>query len=117
MINSKDLRQLAELIVSDNKAGRDVTTLVNKLNPKELRRFLSQLKNAIARHRVYVRTADEPGKELKDMMNRRYPGREIIYESSSKLGAGIEILDNDNVIKMNIKNMMDKKFEQLRENL
>lgn len=117
MLNSKDLKQLAEMIVAEKKAGRDVTSFIDKLSPNDLRLFLAQLKSAIARRRVYVRTAGEPGKELKDMLSRKYADREIIFESSDKLGAGIEIQDNDNVIKMNIQNMLDKAFEQLRENM
>ncbi|MFH1368897.1 MAG: hypothetical protein ABII64_07215 [Elusimicrobiota bacterium] len=118
MISKRELKELAELTVSEGKVSkRTADFILKKFSISELKEFLCLLRRETAKNRVFVRTAGELDSKSREMISRKYRGKEIIFEMSDKLGAGMEIQADDEITRMNIKNMLEKTFQQLRENL
>jgi hypothetical protein len=118
VISARDLKQLAETTVADGKVNPEAAKFVTtKLSAKELKSYLFYLKQALRNSRVKISYAGELDAASRKKLDARFAGKQITYIPAAGLGGGIEIEFEDNLMKMNIKNMIEKAVERIKGNL
>ena len=122
MINPRYLKKLAETTIADGDVNREVHPEVarfvtTKLSARELKSYLFHLRQALRNSRVNVSYAGELDGESKKSIEARFAGRQVTYTPAAELGGGIEVEFEDNVMKMNIKNMIERTVERIKGNL
>ena len=118
MITTRDLKNLAEATIADGKVNPEAAKFVtSKLSARELKSYLFYLKQVLKNSRVSVSYAGELDAASKKKIDARFAGKQITYTPDAGLGGGIEIEFEDNVMKMNIKNMIERTVERIKGNL
>ena len=118
MINNRELKDLAETTIADGEVNPEVAKFVTaKLSARELKGYLFYLKQVLKNSRVNVSYAGKLDDASRKTIDARFAGKLVTYSPSAELGGGIEIEFEDNVMKMNIKNMIEKTVERIKGNL
>ncbi len=118
MISDRQLKQLAESTIKDGQADNKVARFVtSKLPARELKTYLFYLRQALRNSRVKVSVAGELTAGQKRTLAARFHGRQVEFAEAPALGGGLEIEFEDSVMKMNIRNMIERTVERLKETL
>jgi hypothetical protein len=113
----RDLKNLAETTVTDGEVNPEIARFViKKLSSRELKSYLFYLKQALRNSRVNVAYAGALDDASRKKIDARFAGKQITYSQAGELGGGVEIEFEDNVMKMNIKNMIERTVERLKGN-
>jgi F0F1-type ATP synthase delta subunit len=118
-MNDRVLKQLAGLsITSDGQIDEGVRRYaLTRLSRADLKRYVLYLRNVLRDRTAVVRTPQVPDAETKKRMAALFPGKYLQFAIDRSLGAGFQIEYGDNVVKANVKNMIEKTIRQLKEKL
>lgn len=117
-VNVVKLKEIAKLISEkEDNDEKILNFLFNKLNKLEFKLFLKYLKKENEQNTVIIKTAIEPGEKFKQIINRLFYGKKIIFKEDKGLGAGIEIKDSDNFLNLNINSIISETVDSLKQNL
>jgi len=112
------LRELAAITLSGGERAPAAEQLaLEKLSKRDLKRYLLFLRNEITKRFVTVRSAVEPGDEMKKAIGGVFEGKEILYETRPELGAGLELEHGDNIERINVKNIIERAIRGIKDNL
>lgn len=114
-MNKKDLKNLAKHTVMDGKIHPKIAKFVmQNLNKTDLREYLFYLKQEIKNQIVFVRTPQDLLAAEKKQIEKLYVSKRILFENDKSLGAGITILNNDNIIDASLKGYIDQAIQELK---
>ena len=117
-VDARDLKKLAESTITGGEVNTEAAKFVtSKLSVRELKSYLFYLKQALRNSRVNVAYAGKLDDASKKKIDARFSGKQITYIPAAGLGGGIDIEFEDNVMKMNIKNMIERAVERIKGNL
>lgn len=112
------LRQLARRVASEPAVAASVSRFVEeKLTRQQRKQFVFFLRRETAARTVRVRTPDAPTAAQRDSFKRAYPAATVVYETVPALGAGFQIEYGDTLVNANIRRMLERTIEELKENL
>ena len=111
------LRELAAIAFSGGERAEAAGELVGELSKRDLKKFAFYLKAEIKSKRVTVRAAAAPDEDIKKTISGVFEGGDIRYEIEQELGAGLELEHGDNIERINVKNIIERAIQELRENL
>ena len=111
----RELAAMAFLGTAEGEAAQRYA--LEKLPRRFLKQYQLYLKNEIKNRRVMVRSAGLADDNTKKTFAGVFAGKEIIYSTDPKLGAGIEVEHADNIAKINIQNIIERAINGIKENL
>jgi hypothetical protein len=112
------LRELASMAFLAGTEGEDAQRYAQELLPKRyLKKYMLYLKNEISNRRVSVRTAGISDESTKKSIGEMFRGGNIHYETDPGLGAGIVLEHGDNIVRINVKNIIERAINGIKENL
>lgn len=118
MIGPRQLKRLADLTIEEGKANQKIAGFaLRKLPARELKSYLFYLKQALRNSRAAVTHAGELNEAAKKLLAKRFPGKELTFAREDALGAGLEIEFEDNIMKLSIRNMLERTVERMKESL
>lgn len=116
-MRKKDLKDLAQLLVADEKVStRTAEYVLTHLNTKDLKDLLFSLKMESQKRRVVIKTAEEPEAELREKLTKSFEGKTINWEEDLELGGGIVIEDGDDTMDFSVKSLIKKTIDELKSN-
>ena len=108
-----------QALVFKSYAGRNLNSkktklIASMLNRKDLKKFISQLKNEENKRTVTIMLS---GKNTSNeaIFSRMFPNKQIVYKIDPSLIAGIKIIDNDRVFEFDLKNTFEELVNHIKE--
>ena len=118
MLNTRTIKRLVELTISEGKVNAEVRKFVmTRFSKTDLRQYLVYLKKELRSKKVMVRSPGVPAALLKSRLDEAFKGREISYETDNSLGGGLQIESGDDLIDINLKKMVEKTLFNIRETI
>lgn len=113
-MNKDDLRKLAKLTVQTKSVDPKVSYFVkHALTRKKLIIYLNYLKNELNKKIVKVLFTQKLSNEVTRAIQAKFAGRPLVYEETSDLGDGIKIIDNDTIINLTARGILDEITREL----
>lgn len=115
-MNKKDLKNIAKHTIVDGKIHPKIAQFtMQNLNKTDLREYLFYLKQEIKNQIVFVRSSQDLLSAEKKQIEKLYGNKKILFENDKSLGAGITILNNDNIIDASLKGFIDQAIQKLKD--
>lgn len=112
------LRQLARRVAAEPDISASVQRFVDeKLTRQQRKQFVFFLRRESSARRVCVRTPDAPSDAVRTSFRQSFPQSSIVYETVPALGAGFQIEYGDTLVNANVRRMLERTIEELKENL
>lgn len=107
-MDKKLIKQLAENSFTDYKLdSKEVLAIVDKLNRRQLKEYIRQLKKYISENSITVETAYPVSEETKKSLQETYKEKNIEYVLNKELLLGIKIYENDIIFSKNLKDTLE----------
>lgn len=112
-MNEKQLRALAYSIADFGFDKKTADYVLQKLNKKELKLFVSYYKKALAKLTIAVTSASELTIAQKEELKQLYKDLKLTIEIDPYLGAGIKIRHDDTIIDFTFKKYINDTIAKL----
>jgi F0F1-type ATP synthase delta subunit len=97
------LKTLAQQSYKDGKLDQEtVQFIADRLSRKDLKQYISLLKEAELKRQVFVTSAEELSKEDLGKVQKLYPGMEIVSSVDKSMISGVRIVENNKEYEINL---------------
>lgn len=114
-------KQLKNLVLqSYTKESLDekkVKSATGFLTRSQLKVYIRELKNYESKKTVSIKAAHLPTKASQETFLKLFPGKQIVYTVDPTLLVGIQIINNDLVYNLNLKDTLDNLLSHVSFNL
>ena len=114
-MNKKKIQALAlKSYTGKTLDSKKVKLVASMLTRKDLKKFISQLKNEENKRTV---TVTLPAKSIMEtsIFSKMFPGKTIVYKTDPNLIAGLKIVDNDKVFEFNLRGTLNDLTSHIKE--
>ncbi len=112
------LRELASMAFLAGPEGEAAQKYALETLPKrDLKKYMLYLKNETSKRRVSVSTAGVSDEGTRKTIGEVFKGRDIRYETDPSLGAGMVLEHGDNIVRLSVKNIIERAINGIKENL
>lgn len=107
-MKKKLIKQLAENSFTNYKLDNSkVMEIVEKLNRRQLKEYIRQLKKYISENSITVETAFPVNEEMRKSLTETYKEKNIEYILNKELMLGIKIYENDIIFSKNLRDTLE----------
>jgi hypothetical protein len=118
MMDRSTIKKMAEMTVQNGEVNEAVRRhVLGRFTAPDIKQYLFYLEKAVRQQQVRVRLPDAPDKELKQQLQSLFRGKELRFEPSPALGAGIQIEHGDDVVTITVRNMIERTVGKLKRNI
>lgn len=114
-------KQLKNLALQSYTKGlldeKKVNSAALILTRSQLKQYLKELKNYESKKTVNIKAAHLPTKASQETFLKLFPGKQIVYTVDPTLLVGIQIINNDQVFDLNLKDTLDNLLSHVSFNL
>ena len=111
----RELAAMAFLVGPEGEAAQRYA--LDTLPKRYLKKYMLYLKNEMRKRRITVRTASAAHESSKKTIDDIFPGGDIRYETEPGLGAGMVLEHGDNIVRLSVKNIIERAINGIKENL
>lgn len=117
-MNKQLLKQLAQATYTDGIINEKVSEFaIAELSNKDLKRYEFYLKQILKQNTVRITSAIELDNDTKTELEKKIIGKNFFYAVDQKLGGGIVIENNDNILDASVKGMIHQVVKNVEEQL
>ncbi|MBN1822779.1 MAG: hypothetical protein JW803_00510 [Endomicrobiales bacterium] len=117
-MNKASLKILAGLTARSREVGREVRShVLKKLSRQDLKKFLYFLREELRYNKVTVKLAQAPKKDIEAMFLSHFPSKDVDFAKEASIGAGYEITDGDDVIRMSVRSIIERTIGRIKQDL
>lgn len=113
-MSKKQLQKLVSASYKNNQLDPEmVSEIADLLSRTELKKYINALKNTEKKSSVIIRTPQVPDTKTVDLFTKIYKNKNVIFEQDSALLLGVQVINNDLVYNMNLKNRLENLENQI----
>lgn len=112
------LRELAAMAFTGGPEGEAAGRYaVERLPKRYLKKYLLYLKREMSKRKVTVWSAGEADEATRKTFAEVFEGSEIVFNTEPNLGAGLTVEHGDNLARINVRNIIARAINGIKESL